>query len=1063
MKIYHLLVSVLLTTVLTNAQTPCSGGTAAEFPCNGMTLQGHLSIAQMGGQSYGGGDPAEAQDSWGWTDSMTGKEYALVGMNDRTAFVDISNPNAPSFLGSLLSETSTSWWRDVKVHNNHAYIVSDDNGNHGMQIFDLTKLRNVTNPPVNFSDDGWKTWGSGSNRGRAHNIIINEDSGYAYVVGTSGYANAGVVIFNLANPTNPSQVATISAYGYCHDAQVITYTGPDTQHQGKEIMIGSFSGSDFVRVLDVSNKNNIVQLGTIDYGNKYYTHQGWFTEDQRFFIVGDELDETNGPGFNTRTLVFDMTDLDNPVLHYTHYGATPAIDHNGYVKGNRFYLANYRAGLRVFKFEDLYDPAITENQMEESEFFDTHPGSNSAAYHGAWNVYPFFESGNVIVSDLDEGLLIVKDPNYDTTPPTAVCQPYTAVLNKATGTVTIDALDVDSGSTDNIGIVKRTLTGQKTFTCADAGETFMLELTVEDDYGLSDSCMVTVTVAGEETIYQGGGSWSNGLPDIGSNAKISTQDYNTSSPGNTSFSACTCEIDTNRTLTVDAEDFIEIENDITVNGSLIVKHTGSVVQIMEDAQVIKGASAVINVELTTPVLQTRDFMVMGSPMTNDTRNGVFQDAFLVLDHHPLNFIPYNGAPQGATNFSDDNGNFWLQYSGDINPGEGYIVRPQDGYGDPANENYYMTYNGGTLNNGTITRSAIFNGAVNNPDGTPIIFANPYASAISASYFITHNTLVNELYFWEHLTPPSVIVPGDGLRFDMDDVSMFNNSMALPAANDPGTDTTPNGVISTGQGFAIKSFGAGDVEFTNSMRLTTGNTTLRSQESEPESENSIVLNVRGTNYERSSYTGIAFNPMATDQLDARLDSKRLGTVISLYSQLETGDDELGIQTLGALTNGTKVLLGFQSQIEAEDEFTISLATFTGEQLSEATIYLFDSVTGITTNLNESNYQFRSGKSRQDRRFTVLFEVEETILDTGVFNSNSVLVYPNPTKDLLNINSPQSPLEQVMVYDLRGRLIHKEIKEENVTETTLDLSRMKSGVYFIHVYTKAGAITKKVIKD
>ncbi len=549
MKKILFLVLACIITIGISAQTPCSGGNAGAYDCNGMTLQARLSISQMGGQSYGGGDPAEAQDSWGWTDPNTGKEYALVAMNDQTAFVDISNPTAPVFVGKLDSHTSTSWWRDIKVYNNYAYIVSDDNGNHGMQIFDLTKLRNPENDPlpINFSRDGRKTWGTGT-RGVAHNIVINEDTGFAYIIGTTGYVNAGVVIFDLSNATNPAQVATIGIYGRCHDAQVVTYNGPDTDYVGREIMVGSFDGNDDVHIIDVTDKSNITNITSFEYSENYVTHQGWFTEDQRFFIMGDEGDELNGIG-NTRTLVYDLTDLDNPVLHYEHSGNTPAIDHNGYVKGNRFYLANYRAGMRVFKFDDLYDPTITSNQMTEVEFFDTHPGSNSAAFHGAWNVYPFFESGNIVVSDLDRGLFIVKDPNYDTQPPVVSCQNFTAVLNKTTGTVTISALDIDGGSTDNIGIVKRTITGQTTFTCNDLGN-HAVTLTVEDDYGLKSSCTTTVTIVAQETVYQGGGSWSNGVPDIGSLAKISTNNYNTSDSGNESFSACTCEIDSDRILTV---------------------------------------------------------------------------------------------------------------------------------------------------------------------------------------------------------------------------------------------------------------------------------------------------------------------------------------------------------------------------------------------------------------------------------------------------------------------------------------------------------------------------------
>lgn len=1058
MKKLVLLVIACAIAPILHAQTPCSGGTAGGFDCNGMTLQGQLTIAQMGGQGYNGGNPAEAQDSWGWTDPVGGKEYALVAMNDKTSFVDISDPNNPVFIGKLDSHTSTSWWRDIKVYNNHAYIVSDNNGNHGMQIFDLTKLRNPGSLPlpINFSRDGRKTWGTGT-RGVAHNIVINEDTGFAYIIGTTGYVNAGIVIFDLSNATNPTQVATIGTYGRCHDAQVVTYNGPDTDYTGREIMMGSFDGNDDVHIIDVTNKANITNITSFEYGDNYVTHQGWFTEDQRFFILGDEGDETSS-GVNTRTLVYDMTDLDNPVLHYTYFGATAAIDHNGYVKGNRFYLANYRAGMRVLKIDDLYNEASPS--MTEVEFFDTHPGSNSAAFHGAWNVYPFFESGNIIVSDLDEGLIIVKDPNYDNTAPAAVCQPYTAILDKATGTVTIDALDVDGGSTDNIGITKRTLTGQTTFTCADVGTTFNVQLTVEDDYGFSDTCMATVTVAAEETIYQGGGSWSNGLPGIGSLAKISTNDYNTSDAGNDSFSACTCEVDTNSVLTVGPDDHILITRDIVVNGSLIVNHTGNVVQTDPTAAVTKGALGVINVEITTPVLQTRDFMVLGSPMDDETRNDVFTDAFLVLNHNPSNFIPHPSVP-GGTNFADDNGDFWTTYNGAITVGEGYIVRPQDGYSDPANEAYFMTYAKGTLNNGTISKSAIFNNIIDNPDGTPNAVANPYASAISGYEFIDQNALVNEIYFWEHLMPPSSGTPGsNSINFSMGDISMYNLSGGVKASNDPGVSTIPNGTIATGQGFSYRTQATGVVEFNNTMRLTSGNTTLRTpNESETDK---LWVNVRSTAYEIESNTLIAFNPDANASLNPGFDSDRVGSFVSLYTYLPASNSELGIQTTSAFDPDMKFILGFSTQIAEGTEYEISIDKLIGERIENTRVFLFDSKENSTTELSTSNYVFRSNKTETQDRFTIFF-ISEEVLGPNDAEFGNILVYPNPTKNILNILSAEEPLERLEIYDIRGRLMQEDIDGDNIVETTLDVSRLRTGVYFVKVFTATGITTKKIIKE
>lgn len=1050
-----------------NSQTPCSGGNAGGFPCNGLTLQGHLTIAQMGGQSYGGNDPMEAQDSWGWTDPNTGIEYALVAMNDQTAFVDISDPNNPIYVGKLDSHTSTSWWRDIKVYNNHAYIVSDDNGNHGMQIFDLTNLRNPANDPlpINFTAYTRKTWGSGSNRGVAHNIVINEDTGFAYIIGTTGYANAGIVIFDLSNATNPTQVATISEHGRCHDAQVVTYHGPDTAYTGEEIMVGSFDGNDDVHIMNVSNKSNIINISNFDYTQNRVTHQGWFTEDHRFFIIGDEGDET-GFGINTRTLVYDMTDLDNPVLHYTHSGATSAIDHNGYVKGNRFYLANYRAGVRVMKIDDLYNES--NPSMTEVDYFDTHPGSNSAAFHGAWNVYPFFESGNIIVSDLDEGLIIVKDPLFDDQAPSAVCKTFTAVLDKTTGTVTIDASDIDDGSSDTLGNgnnntnFTRTITaGQTTFTCADVGSSFNVTLTIVDDYGNVDSCTTTVTVAGEETVYQGGGSWSNGLPDVGSLAKISTNDYDTSAPGNSSFSACACEIDLNRTLTVGADDYIEIEKDITVNGSLIVNHTGSVVQIDPNAVVTKGASGIINVELTTPVLQSRDFMVMGSPMSNETTSGVFNSAFQVKKHNPSVFIPHPSVPAGGTNFSDKDGLFWQNYTGNIDVGEGYIVRPQSGYNDPANVPYFMTYTEGTLNNGDVTRPVVFNNLADNPDGTPNVYANPYASAIDAWQLIEdHKPLINEVYFWEHLTPPSAAIPGyNTINFSMGDISMYNQSGGVKALNDPGTSTEPNRYISTGQGFAIKAFASGSMTFTNSMRVTGENTTLRN----PNEENidKIWLQVKSTNYETTSSTLIAFNPDATDGLDAGFDSNRLATHVSLYSYYPNEEKELGIQTFGMLEESKKIPLGFTSLIEENTEYEISIERLEGTVISSASIYLYDTLENVFVNLTNENYTFRSNKGNWQERFTLLFEIEN-VLGPEEAATQQILVYPNPATDFVNITSPNEFITTLEIFDLRGRLLREELESE-INTTQVNIGHLKTGIYFLHIHTEAGIITKKLIKE
>ncbi len=398
MKTYKImLVICLILQANLNAQSElCINGMAGIYPCNDYDLMSHIPVSILANNL---GTP-EGSDIWGWTDPLDGKEYAIIGLTNSTAFVDITDPVNPIFLGRLdTSNGNTSFWRDIKVYNNFAFIVADSVGSHGMQVFDLKRLRNVSNAPENFTAD---TVFTGVNS--CHNIVINESEAIAYLVGCNTFSG-GPTFIDISDPMNPTSIGGYPDKGYSHDAQVITYNGPDTDYSGKQIYIGS--DEDRINFLDVTNKNNVVAISDVEYPQIAYTHQGWFTEDQRYFLLGDEGDES-GFGMNTRTLVFDVSDLDNPVLSSTYLGVTKAVDHNGYVNGDKFYLANYRAGIRVL---DITNIAAPTNSMTEVGYFDTYPSSDSAAFNGAWSVYPFFASGNIIISDIEGGLFVVRKSN----------------------------------------------------------------------------------------------------------------------------------------------------------------------------------------------------------------------------------------------------------------------------------------------------------------------------------------------------------------------------------------------------------------------------------------------------------------------------------------------------------------------------------------------------------------------------------------------------------------------------------------------------------------------------
>lgn len=369
--------------------TPCDNGMAGIYPCLGYDLFAKISLETFGSEA--------ANDNWGWVDLESGKEYVLCGLDDGTAFIDISDPKNPIFLGKLPTATTVSPWRDIKVYENHAFIVSEA-PEHGLQVFDLTRLRLLDEFQILTSDASLTAFGN------AHNIWINQESGYAYVFGSKLY-QGGPVFIDISNPKNPTIVGGYADDSYTHDAQIVIYDGPDTQYEGRELLFGSNSDggkNNQIIIIDVTDKSNPISINSITYTNGGYSHQGFLSEDHQYFFLGDELDELQY-GAPTQTRIFDLTSLSNPTLHVNYFGGVNAIDHNGYVKGNKFYLASYTAGLRVLDISQVQNKSVIE-----IGFFDTYPSNNNPKFNGAWSIYPFFESGVIAINDIDSGLFLVK-------------------------------------------------------------------------------------------------------------------------------------------------------------------------------------------------------------------------------------------------------------------------------------------------------------------------------------------------------------------------------------------------------------------------------------------------------------------------------------------------------------------------------------------------------------------------------------------------------------------------------------------------------------------------------
>ena len=406
----------------TDAVAPCTDGAATlpadampmddgtmAFDCSNVDLVSFIPLSEF--------DADQLNDIWGWEDPETGREYALVGLANGTEFVDITDPTNPVMLGKLPTHTVSTVWRDIKVYRDHAFIVSEAR-DHGMQVFDLSRLRGLTSDQGEFEHDAHYDMVT-----NVHNIVINEDSGFAYAVGSGSRGDdlpaecgaPGFHVINIQDPLNPTfagcfsdaskDTSPVSAPGYTHDAQCIMYDGPDTDYTGREICVGS--NEDVVTFFDVTDKSDVRIISMAEYPLDAYTHQQWFTEDRRFIMANDELDEQSGYVSTQRTLIFNVEDLDAPEFVAAWDSGITTIDHNLYVLGDKTYMSNYQSGLRIVDHSD-----IANGNLTEVAFFDTYPQGTEVGFAGQWSNYPYFESGIVVASDSDNGLFVLR-PRLD--------------------------------------------------------------------------------------------------------------------------------------------------------------------------------------------------------------------------------------------------------------------------------------------------------------------------------------------------------------------------------------------------------------------------------------------------------------------------------------------------------------------------------------------------------------------------------------------------------------------------------------------------------------------------
>jgi len=395
------------------ANETCVNGKAGIFDCNNIDLLAHFPLTQMSST------PSSGSDIWGHVDLNTGDEFAIMTLINGIVVVNVTDSSNPVEVGTILGVSSS--WRDVKVYQYfdetinlwQAYAYSTTEGYEGVTIIDLNNLPNSISlvkksNVVSTAHNIYIT-----NVDHTLNIALPNQTASLQLVGANSKGGA-FQSYSLENPRTLVNTTTNSfGSGYTHDGASLLI---DDQRSINDCGLTSGNCTVFIdfnekemKLWNITDPNNSQQLGVAEYNdvdkNNQYVHSGWGTEDKQFILLHDEFDEYRG-GLNTTVRIFSIEDLNTPTKVGQWTGPTRAIDHNGFVRGNRYYMSNYERGLTVLDITDPTEPT-------EVAFFDTYTPNNSASFNGAWGVYPFLPSGNILVSDINSGLYVLKDNAKD--------------------------------------------------------------------------------------------------------------------------------------------------------------------------------------------------------------------------------------------------------------------------------------------------------------------------------------------------------------------------------------------------------------------------------------------------------------------------------------------------------------------------------------------------------------------------------------------------------------------------------------------------------------------------
>ncbi|MBI3518887.1 MAG: choice-of-anchor B family protein, partial [Bacteroidetes bacterium] len=335
---------------------------------------------------HSNGNGRKYSGCWGWYQSSTNKEYAIVGTSSQTYFIDVTHPSSPVIVDSVKAKKTGCTWREIKTYQHYCYIVSDDVPPNTFQIVDMQYLPDS----VHVIHDGTTYFE------RSHTIFIDQDKMYCGApkdVGT-GYQSP-MRVYSLANPETPVLLRRLeddissSQIDYVHDMFVRNDT------------IYASTGWKGLQVLKFNSSNNTFTLlqTFANYPYSGYNHSSWQTDDRKTIVFADEVSA------NLPAKVLDVSDLNNITLVDTIRSSYTATAHNPYIIGNRWcWISSYRDGLYLY---DISSPANTSIYG----YFDTQPQTGTDNYSGNWGAYPYFPSKIIIACDMQNGIFILEGDN----------------------------------------------------------------------------------------------------------------------------------------------------------------------------------------------------------------------------------------------------------------------------------------------------------------------------------------------------------------------------------------------------------------------------------------------------------------------------------------------------------------------------------------------------------------------------------------------------------------------------------------------------------------------------